>query len=161
MPGRFASSWMIRKRFCHCLHLARRSFWVLLKQRSESNDFDSASLPNLLLQLQRDRFTAIDRSDVLTALLLSSTMKGLSCEAVGQFVKEILLAASYHASPEPDPQNDAEFDKSQSWAVLRHGHATHLSPDVKRTLDLLEGLQRSRMMGQPTAPTIQVDVEMK
>ena len=42
--------------------------------------------------------------------------KELSCdEPPGQFVRGVLLAASHHPNPEPNPKYDAQFDKSPSW----------------------------------------------
>ncbi len=42
--------------------------------------------------------------------------KDLTCdEGSGQFVKEVLLAASWHPNPEPTPEGDAHFDESCSW----------------------------------------------
>jgi signal recognition particle GTPase len=42
--------------------------------------------------------------------------KDLSCdEPPGKFVKEVLITASKHPNPQPNPRYDAQFDESPSW----------------------------------------------
>ena len=76
--------------------------------------------------------------------------RDLSCaEDAGEFVKEVLLAASNHPNPQPSPEYDAQFDKSPSWGgpsarisaaqglTALAEHASCATPDV---LDAIERL---------------------
>lgn len=70
-------------------------------------------------------------------------MDGLSCdEGVGAFLREVLLKASQHPEPEPDPKYDAQFDEHPSWGrpapriegaqamILLARHPSCASPEV-------------------------------
>jgi hypothetical protein len=78
--------------------------------------------------------------------------ESLSCdEDAGQFVKEVLLAASNHPNPQPSPEYDAQFDKFRSWGgpsarisaaegiTALAQHASCATPDI---LDAVERLSR-------------------
>lgn len=92
--------------------------------------------------------------------------KNLSCsEGEGQFVKDVLLTASTHPNPRPNPRYDEQFDRSPSWGgpsariSAAQGLAALAQFSSCSTDDVLDAVER--LSRDPVAPVrLQVAVRL-